>query len=79
MIFTTNAVPILKMQNYKAYNRADMYVPNQRVSAPLHAATLATPFVGHSPVHAVPLIYGKLHTITIGSKGMATPIQGGVQ
>lgn len=79
MNFTTNAVPLLKMQSYKAYNRSDMYVPNRGVSTPLNVACLATPYVGHRPVHAVPVIYGKLQSRTIGSKGMATPIQGGVQ
>lgn len=80
MVFTTNAAPILKMQSYRAYNRSDMFVPSKIVASPLHAAALATAYVGRNPVHAVPVLYGKLRTNVIGSKGMATPIpQGGVQ
>lgn len=79
MFFTTNAAPVLKMQSYKAFNRADMYVPSKIVSAPLHVAALATPYVGRRPVHAVPVLYNKLQTVVIGSRGMATPIKGGVQ
>lgn len=79
MVFTSNAVPVLKMQSFKAFNRADMYVPNKNVSSPLKAACLATAYVGHRPVHSVPVVYGHLKTAVIGSRGMATPIQGGVQ
>lgn len=79
MVFTTNAVPVLKMQNFRSFNRSDMYVPSKIVLSPLKAASIATPYVGRRPVHAVPVMYNKLTTQTIGSRGMATPLQGGVQ
>lgn len=79
MNFTTNAVPVLKMQSYKAYNRSDMFVPNRGIASPLMAAAIATPYVGHRPVHAVPIVYGNVKTRMIGSRGMATPINGGIK
>lgn len=78
MLFTREAAPVLQKQNYTAYNRGDMFVPSKIVLSPLMAAAIATPFVGHNPVHSVPVMYGKVKTTTIGSRGMATPIQGGV-
>jgi hypothetical protein len=75
MIFTQNATPLLKMQNYKAYNRGDMYVPNTFVSSPLRVAALATPYVGHRPVHSVPVSYSNVKSQLIGARGMATPVK----
>lgn len=75
MIFTQNSFPILQKQNYAAYDRGDMFIPAKRVVSPLHAAALATAYVGHSPVHSVPVLYTSVIAKTIGSKGMPTPVQ----
>lgn len=75
MVFTNDASPVLKMQNYRAYNRGDMFVPSQIVPSPLMVAARATAYVGHNPVHAVPLSYTNVKAQLIGSKGMATPVK----
>lgn len=75
MIFTQDAFPVLRKQTYKAYNRGDMYVPSLKVGSALPVAAMATPYVGHRPVHSVPVTYSTVKSQLIGSKGMATPIQ----
>jgi hypothetical protein len=75
MIFTQDAFPVLKKQNYRAYNRGDMYVPSLKVPSALSVAAMATPYAGHRPVHSVPVTYSNVKSQLIGSRGMATPIQ----
>lgn len=75
MNYTQDAFPILKKQNYRAYNRSDMYVPTGLVMAPLNVAALATPYARKAPVHSVPVTYSTVKARLIGSKGMATPVK----
>lgn len=75
MIITNDAAPVLRKQNYKAYNRADMFVPSLKVPSMLSVAARITPYVGRSPVHAVPVSYSNVKAQLIGSRGMGTPVQ----
>lgn len=65
-------------QNFRAYNRGDMYFPSgSRNHAPIHTALYATPaHVGKAMnVHAIPVLYTqpKANDRTRGAIGMRTP------
>jgi hypothetical protein len=79
-LITNEGWVTFKIQNYRAYDRGDMFIPRGSVPSSINIAAMATPKMGVMPVHSIPTLYNniKMKNKVFGGKGMATPTNGGV-